>query len=582
MAAPIRPRYTKDERSKRDRILNVVEGMFNDQSTFMAYWSDLARMVKPTRERFLTGKRNQGTRQNQQIINSTATFALGTLKAGMQSGLTSPARPWFKLVIGDEAIEEDPSVREWLQECADRMAIVFLRSNLYNALPMVYGDLGTFGTAAVGVFEDDEEVFRCHVFPIGSYAVNVDARGRLLRFARRYTMTVEMLVEEFGGEGGRPLTPTERVIDWSNFSDLVRTAWEAGNYTQNVEVVWYTARNRDDYDESALDGRQWPWVSCYVEASRDSHTDGFLRESGFRTCAVMAPRWEATGEDSYGTDCPAMTALGDIRQLQSQERTKGKAIQKMVDPPLQAPYDVQTQKVSLIPGDVTYADLNNPHAGIRPIHEVNYPVGELREDMAGVESRINEAFHKNLFLMLAMDDRGSQPITAEEVKERREEKLVQLAPVLERTNDELLDPLIDRAFDLMLHAGMFSEPPDVVKNRNIGVEYISLMAQAMKLVGIVAVDRFLQSVSAMAQIWPDARFKIKPFAVVEKYRDLLGVDPDLVADDDEAGAASNAEQQARARAQQTMLAAEQAKTAQALGNTPVEDNSALSRVLAGA
>jgi hypothetical protein len=49
--------------------------------------------------------------------------------------------------------------------------------------------------------------------------------------------------------------------------------------------------------------------------------------------------------------------------------------------------------------------------------------------------------------------------TAREIDERHEEKLLALGPVLERTNDELLDPIVDRAFALMEAAGLIPPPP---------------------------------------------------------------------------------------------------------------------------
>jgi hypothetical protein len=51
----------------------------------------------------------------------------------------------------------------------------------------------------------------------------------------------------------------------------------------------------------------------------------------------MVPRWDITGEDTYGTDSPGMTALGDVKQLQLQQRQRRRRSQKAVDPPLVGP-----------------------------------------------------------------------------------------------------------------------------------------------------------------------------------------------------------------------------------------------------
>ena len=49
--------------------------------------------------------------------------------------------------------------------------------------------------------------------------------------------------------------------------------------------------------------------------------------------------------------------------------------------------------------------------------------------------------------------------TAEEIRAKSDEKMLQLGPVLERLHDELLDPLIDRTFDIMLRRGLLPPIP---------------------------------------------------------------------------------------------------------------------------
>ncbi|HMJ02424.1 MAG TPA: portal protein, partial [Conexibacter sp.] len=255
-----------------------------------------------------------------------------------------------------------------------------------------------------------------------------------------------------------------------------------------------------------------------------------------------------------------------------------------VDPPLVGPVALRASKTSLLPGDVTYVDTREGMAGLKSIHDVVLNLEHLRADIGEVQYRIQRAFYEDLFLMLARSDdvRGSQPVTAREVDERHEEKLLALGPVLERTNDELLDPLVDRVFAKMVQAGLIPEPPEELLGVNLKVEYISVMAQAQKLVGVVAQDRFIQSALVMIEAFPDVRHKVNVFKVVDVYGDALGVDPGIVNSDDDAAASREQEQKAIAAQQQ----AEQAKTAaqamQAAGNTPMEGDTALNRIVANA
>ncbi len=569
-------------KTRRERYQQLVDALTSERkSSFDAQWRELADFIFPRRVRFWTGDRNRGDKRNQNIINSTARFSARTLQSGMHAGLTSPARPWMKLTTPDPALAEHGPVKQWLHIVTQRMLTVFLQSNLYRALPTIYGDMGVFGTACTAILEDSRDLFRAYTYPLGSYALGVDARGNATTFAREYQLTVRQLVETFGGKDGRPLERGQP-IDWSHISSLTKTQWDNGNYETGVDIVWIVRPN-EEYRRDRLESRYLPWASCHYEPAATEGADGasFLRESGFRTFPILAPRWEVgSAEDAYGIDCPGMTALGDVKQLQVMERRKGQAISKMVDPPLVGPSALRTQKTSLLPGDVTYVDVREGQQGLKAIHDVALRLDYLSLDMQRVEYRIQRAFFEDLFLMLANSDpeRGSQPITAREVEERHEEKLLALGPVLESTNDELLDPLVDRAYALMEQAGMIPDPPDELDGVDLKVEYISILAQAQKLVGVVAQDRFLQSVGPLAEVFPEVKHKVDIFRVVDNYGDMLGTDPRIVRSTEDATAL----QTQQAQAQQGMMEAERAKNlaaaAHSAATAPMDTDNALTRV----
>src|SRR5687768_13148491 len=67
----------------------------NERSSWISHWQELSDYIQPRRSRFLNEDPNKGAKKNQNIINSTATWASRVLAAGMMAGITSPARPWF-------------------------------------------------------------------------------------------------------------------------------------------------------------------------------------------------------------------------------------------------------------------------------------------------------------------------------------------------------------------------------------------------------------------------------------------------------------------------------------------------------
>lgn len=553
-----------------------------ERSSFLPHWRMLGDFILPRRPRFSTTDVNRGDRRNQNIIDSTGTLAARTLRSGMMGGLTSPARPWFKLSTPDPDLAEYGSVKRWLDDVTKRMNTVFLKSNLYNSLPIIYGDMGTFATAAMGIEEDFDDTIRTYPFPIGSYMIANDDKLRVNVFFREFRYTIRQLVMKFGKYKDKSGAP-----DWSMFSSHVKDMWDKSEYEQWIDVCHIIQPN-PEFDTKKLDSKFKKFLSCYYEKGTanagnqyitDVSYDKYLRESGYDYFPILAPRWEVNGEDVYGTDCPGMSALGDIKQLQLMQKRKAQAVEKMVNPPMTGPTSLRSVKTSILPGDITYSDEREGIKGFRPAHEVNARIAELVEDIRDIRQTIRKAYFEDLFLMLAQSDR--REITAREIDERHEEKLLALGPVLEQTNQDMLDPLIDITYNNMVAQGKIPEPPEELNGIQLKVEYISVMAQAQKLVGISGIERlssFVANYTANTKD-PSMMRKINAEQVVDVYAERLGVDQSIIRTDEEVGAIKEAEQQAQKAAATQQMIQSGAAAAKDLSGAGLEDDNALKRIL---
>lgn len=545
----------ESQRKAHDRRLAELT---TERSSFIRHWQDLSDYILPRQARFTVTDRNRGDRRNSKIVDNTATLAVRTLSSGMMSGITSPARPWFQLATPDPSLNEFTPVKLWLDLVKQRMSTVFLRSNLYTTLPITYADLGVFGTNAFAVLEDDEDVIRCYPFPIGSYAIGTSHRGNTDSVYREYQMTARQLVSQFGIE---------------NVSIATKNLYERGNGEAWIDVV-HAVEPNPDYDERKAESRYKRFRSCYYEKGADG--ENMLRRSGFDDFPVMAPRWSLTGEDIYGHS-PGMDALGDIKALQLEQKRKAQAIDKMVNPPMTAPSSLRNSRASLLPGDVTYVDVQSGQQGFAPAYEINPRINELMMDIQENQGRIRRAFFEDLFLMIANDQRSN--ITAREIQERHEEKLLMLGPVLERLNDELLDPLIDRTFNIMTRMGLIPPPPKELQGMDLSVEYISVMAQAMKLTGITGIERFMAFAGNMAQANPEVMDKIDFDQAIDEYANMVGTPPSLVRDDDTVAQVRKQRAEQQAQMQQAELAAQGAQTAKTLSQTQLTDENAVGAMI---
>lgn len=548
----------------------------------MTHWRDVGDFILPRRPRFSVNDVNKGDRRNQKIIDSTASLAARTLRSGMVGGITSPARPWFRLTVDDPDLAEYYKVKRWLSAVSDRMGKVFLRSNIYNSLPIVYGDAGVFGTAAMMIEEDFEDVIRTYPFPIGSYMIANDHKLRVNVFFRQFRMTVRQLIQKFGKQtsSGAP--------DWSVFSDNVKSLWTEGNREAWIDVC-HVVQPNEEHDPRKLESKYKKFSSCYYEvglANGNAYdmkgVDRYLQESGYDYFPILCPRWETNAEDVYGTSCPGFDSLGDTKQLQLESRRKSQAIDKGVNPAMVGPTALRSTRTSILPGDITYSDEREGQKGFRRAHDVQLDLSHLTEDIRDIRFTIKRAFFEDLFLMLSQSDR--REITAREIEERHEEKLLALGPVLEQMNQDLLDPLIDITFLMMVRQGRIPEAPEELQGKKLDVQYLSVMAQAQKLVGISSIERFTSYIANYTANTKDMTMvrKFNASKNLEDYADRLGINPNGIRSDDEVAEIAAKEQ----KQQQAMMAAEQmaagAKAAKDLSSADMSTDNALTRLTQGA
>lgn len=586
-AVPVKEEIPQDKSIKineshmsRWKLEQLRGQLMTERSSFLSHWNDLGRFILPRRPRFFVTDGDRGNRRNHSIVDSTAGLAARTLRSGMMSGITSPARPWFRLSTSDPDLDEKDSVKEWLYMVTTRMSDIFLRSNIYNALPTVYGDMSIFGTAAVLIEEDYEQVIRAYPFAIGSYYLITDPRGKVNGFMRDFRMTVRQIVEKFGMQNGSDK------INWDNISELVKDQWNNNNSEQWMEVSQSILPN-PDWDPQRLASKYKKYRSCYWERGTttgqitvDIAYNKMLSDRGYDSFRVLAPRWEVTGEDIYGTYCPGMEALGDIMQLQMMERRGMQALEKMINPPMVGPSSLRTQKSSILPGDITYLDVREGTQSFAPAFQINPNFDQLEKKEMQIRQRISKAMFEDLFLMLSESDR--REITAREIDERHEEKLLALGPVLEQLNQDLLDPLVEITFESMVKQRRVPPAPPELHGMQLRVEYTSIMAQAQKLLGIAGLERFSGFVGNVRTTTEDPSVldKVDTDELIDKYGEMTGIPPGIVRDQEKVDAIREQRAKQQQAQQQAEQAAQAADAAQKLSKADMSGDTALTRLAA--
>jgi len=536
---------------KRSDVMTRWGQLKNERQSWFYHWAEITQYLLPRNGRYFVQDRNRGFRRHNNIFDNTGTKALNTLAAGMMSGMTSPARPWFKLGTADPDLKNSMPVKIWLDQVTKTILDIFEKGNTYRSLHAVYKELGAFGTASTLVLDDYDDVMRQYTLTAGEYCIAQDWRGDVCTVYREFQKTVAELVKEFGRE---------------NCSPTVQSMYDRGSLDGWITVV-QAIEPREDRDPAKRDAKNMPWKSIYYEIGGDPNKP--LRESGFKYFPALCPRWDVAGGDIYGNS-PGMEALGDVKQLQQEQLRKSQGIDFMTKPPLQLPTSMKNREIDALPGGISYLD-NTGTPATRNLFQVQLDLNHLLADIQDVRERINSSFYADLFLMLA---NSTQPnMTATEVAERHEEKLLMLGPVLERLNNELLNPLVEMAFTRAIEARIVPPPPPELQGQNLNVEFVSMLAQAQRAVGTNSIDKFVMSLGTVAQMKPEVLDNFDPDAYAEIYSDMLGVDPNILVASDKVAFMRQQRAQQQAQAQQAAINNQRADTAQKLASAPTKNGS---------
>jgi hypothetical protein len=481
----------------------TIEALRNDRLPHWNLWRELANFYISRRYIALQSG-NEMTRvknaKNPYILDGTGTIAARVLASGMMNGVTSPGRPWFKLRIAGQPDEVGSPQRIWLDEVARRMMMIMSESNFYNALAVLYLDLVVFGSAAMIIYEDYDNVIHCYNPALGEFYFAQSDKLQVNTFARDLTLKVHQIVQWFGIE---------------NVSITTKEKYQRGGAQAQADVELVHLIEPNDRRTGSLPLR-FSFREYYWEKGAPNGL--ILSEEGFHEIPGIFPRWELAGNEAYGSSS-AMDALGDVIQLQHMTKRKAQGLDKLISPPVIADVQLQHRPTALLPNGITFVNgINN--VGVKPAYQIQVPIGEMSLDIQQTQLRIKEAFHNDLFKMISQLDTVR---SATEIDARKEEKLVLLGPVLERFDNEALDPAIKRIYAIAERAELLPEPPEELRGAAIEIQYISILSQAQRAVGVAPIERFLTVVGNIAPIYPGALNTPNWNELLRRYADDVGV-----------------------------------------------------------
>lgn len=495
-----------------EQIIKKYDSLKSDRSTAEAHWQECADFVLP-RKNDIISEKPQGEKKGQMLFDSTAAHNNELLAGFLAGELTNPAALWFELTTEDEDLDADDKIKAWLQKITRQVHTAINSTNFQTEIHELYIDLTTFGTSPMLIEDDDDSLFRFSSRNVSEVLAEEDNKGRIDTIYRGFKWTARQIALEFGEK---------------NLPECLKEAYQ-NNAPEKFEIL-HAIFPRKVVSLSAAKRKSpkgYPWASVYV--LRKDKT--ILHEGGFKSCPFVVPRWTKTNTETYGRS-PTMKVLADVKMINEMKKTTLKGAQKTVDPPLQMPDDGFILPLKTTPGGINYYRSGSTDRIETFANNARIDFGF--QMISDIKTAIREGYYADQLQL----NRGPQ-MTATEVNARIEQAMRLLGPVLGRLHSELLAPMIERIFEIMVRKGKIEFPAYVQqkfaekKLTKLSVKYSSPIARAQRISEGQNLNRAAAAIAPVVQVDPTVMDNINGDEVARYNFEIYGVPIKLLRTRDE-------------------------------------------------
>jgi hypothetical protein len=453
------------------RRLDALKG---ERQQHVTTWEDCYRFTHPMLGTGFYGydaNASQGQNDRARLLDSTGTDSSRNLAAGVQSGVTPSNDQWFDFEVDQETDDE----RLWLSEAANLLWRNIHASNF---------DATSFGCNLDGVIAGwfgiycDEAPgggFNFEAWPISElYCASSRPGGPIDIVYREFKLTAEQAVEKYGRENlpAKIVMASEKTPDEKYCFCRVIEPRKGGTYgvrSKNLPIASVTVEQE----------------SCAI-----------VEEKGYHEQPIIVPRWNIMPGSVYATG-PVFDALPDMKQLNLLCGFELAAAELAVAGMWIAEDDgvLNPRQVKVGPRKIIIA---NSVDSMKPlVTGSNFQVSELMK--AQLQGQIRRTLMAD-----QLQPQDGPAMTATEVHVRVELIRQLLGPVYGRLQAEYLQPLVTRCFGIAFRtpsptgAGIFAPIPDSLRGREFSIKYVSPMARAQQMEGVMAIERLYTDIGAIA------------------------------------------------------------------------------------
>lgn len=494
-------------------LIRRWERLQNERGMWSQHWEDLARVMLPRRMGFASATVD-GDRRTDEIYDGTPMQGVRGL-ANAIGGLLRPlGQEWFDVGTAEGIEDNSEPASSWLYSAKLRMmaALDNPRSRFRQATAECDQDLVVFGTGVLFLGEStDLSRLLFRTLHLKNTTIGVSDDDEVDTVYRLHRFTARQAVQRFGE---------------ANIGERAREALRNDKPDEVVMHLHCVAPRAEGRRDATL-ARNMVYASTWIELdSKD-----IVSEGGFPEMPYIVPRWDTTSGEIYGRS-PGMIALPDANTLQAMGETNLVAGQLAAEPPLFAPNDGVFDPVNMIPGGLSYYDMDTARElGRVPIVplQTGTNLNISREMQQDTRDQIFAAFFRNV---LNLPTEGPQ-MTATEVIERKEEFIREIGPVFGRLESDYTSPMIERAFGIMLRAGSFGPIPPDLQGANVVFQYESPVKRIRQQAQAAAARLAIEEMGVVAQVNPEILDRLDADAYAKFLAEARGLPQQLLRSDDD-------------------------------------------------
>lgn len=514
------------------------------QATVDGVWNDVETYVLPLRGEFYIegGDEHQVDWDRGEVYDSTAIIACKQLAAAMQANITTFSQRWFDLSFSDDDMNSDHVAMEWIQEVERAVYDALVESNFDVEIAECFLDLCSMGTTILT--EEEEEDGSSLLFtalPLRECVFEEDSKKQGSAIYRRRWMTAIQLDDKFGDD------IPDKIKDQLDSP-------EAGTTTHEVIFAIFPRKENKDADTSGLLAPNARPIGYKYILKASSELLG--EEGGYYEMPGYVTRWAKTGGSKWGYS-PAMECIADIRTLNAVKEATLEAAGKAIDP------------ANLTEDGTIIGDLDLQRGGLTTVTNIDglrpYESG-TRFDVSNLQIEFMTQAIRDAFFQNQLELKESPAMTATEVNVRYELMQRLLGPVVARLKTDLLDPAIQRTFNILWRRGALPELPEGYDIGDLNIEYNGILPRAQKAEVAGAISEYVAEIASIAEVFPDILDNIDSDAMARERAILRGVPMKIMRSDEEVDQMRKQRAEAQEEAQQMEQAAMAGQTMESLGN----------------